>query len=162
MERVLELARLLGARTWEPPALIWKAMLLKNKGRLREAHESLVQAAEITRKMGRAFNAGRVFGALVWLMAEDADVRKAALDEGEAALKKSSLSHYAAALEEYTRNEPLWPTDFFIARGRALAKFGRGARDDETCEELKRLHDEAARIGLGSALPALDEALAAL
>jgi class 3 adenylate cyclase/tetratricopeptide (TPR) repeat protein len=186
VERVLELARLLGARTWEPPALIWKAMLLKNKGRLREAHESLVQAAEITRKMGRAFNAGRVFGALVWLMAEDADVRKAALDEGEAALKKSSLSHnyfnfyrfamdaslligdweavegYAAALEEYTRNEPLWPTDFFIARGRALAKFGRGARDDETCEELKRLHDEAARIGLGSALPALDEALAAL
>jgi tetratricopeptide (TPR) repeat protein len=184
VERVLELARMLGARAWEPPALVSKALLLKNKGRLREAHESLVQAAEITRKMGQAFNAGRVFGALAWVMAEDTDVRQAALDEGEAALKKSSLSHnyflfyrfamdaslrigdweavegYAAALEDYTRDEPLWPADFFIARGRALAQFSRGARDDETHKELQRLHDEAARIGLGCALPALEEALA--
>jgi class 3 adenylate cyclase/tetratricopeptide (TPR) repeat protein len=184
VERELELARMLGARTWEPPALVWKAMLLNSKGRLDEAHATLIEGAEISRKMGQAFNSGRVFGALALVMAEDAEIRQAAVDEGSAALEKNSLSHnyfcfyrnvmesslrigdwdavdhYAAALEDYTRDEPLWPTDYFIARGRALAKFGRGARDEETRNELQRLHDEATRVGLGSALPALEEALA--
>ena len=73
-----------------------------------------------------------------------------------------AVDGYATALEDYTRDEPLWPTDYFIARGRALAKFGRGNRDDATRSELKRLRDDADRIGLGCALPALEEALAAM
>ncbi len=52
-------------------------------------------------------------------------------------------------------------SDFWIARGRALVAFGRGKRDGETVNELKRLRDEADRVGLRSALPALEEALAA-
>ena len=57
--------------------------------------------------------------------------------------------------------EPLPRTDFFIARGRALAAFGRGNRDDAAMGEIKRLRDEAERVGLKPALSALDKALAA-
>jgi hypothetical protein len=65
---------------------------------------------------------------------------------------------YAAALENYTRDEPLGWTDFYIARGRALAAFGRGKRDETTMKELQRLEDEAERVGLKVALPALEKA----
>ncbi|HEX9583112.1 MAG TPA: hypothetical protein VGB36_01245, partial [Gammaproteobacteria bacterium] len=61
--------------------------------------------------------------------------------------------------EDYTRDEPLPWTDFFIARGRALAAFGRGRRDEVTMQALRRLHDQAARTGLRVALPALASAL---
>jgi class 3 adenylate cyclase/tetratricopeptide (TPR) repeat protein len=182
-EQQLSLARTLGARTWEPPALTWKAIVLQTKGRRSEARELLMQAASITREVGRAFNAGRIFGALAWVLAGDVAVRDAALDEGETALRDGSVSHnyfwfyrfaidaflsvndwarverYAAALEDYTRDEPLQWTDFFIARGRALATFGRGSRDDATMKELQHLRDEAERVGLKIALPALEEAL---
>ncbi|MEE9586695.1 MAG: adenylate/guanylate cyclase domain-containing protein [Hyphomicrobiaceae bacterium] len=182
-EQQLALARTLGARTWEPLALAWMAIVLGAKGRQSEARELLMEAASITREVGRAFNAGRIFGALAWVMASDAAAREAALDEGEAALREGSVSHnyfwfyrfaidallnandwerverYAAALEEYTRDEPLGWTDFFIARGRALAAFGRGKRDDATVKEVQRLRDEADRVGLASALPSLEDAL---
>ncbi len=80
----------------------------------------------------------------------------------DAALNDSdwdSVERYAAALENYTSAEPLPWTTFFITKGRALAKFGRGKRDDATMEELRHLLDEAERTGLRSALPALEEAL---
>lgn len=72
------------------------------------------------------------------------------------------VERYAHALEDYTRVEPLSWSDFFIARGRALAAFGRGERDASTMRKLQRLHDEAERGGLKTALPALSQALAAL
>jgi hypothetical protein len=50
-------------------------------------------------------------------------------------------------------------SDFFFARGRALAAFGRGDRGDITMHELQRLRDEAERVGLEVAIPALEEAL---
>ena len=71
------------------------------------------------------------------------------------------VERYAEAMEAFTSIEPLPRTDFFIARGRALAAFGRGSRDDKTMQELKRLRDEGERVGLKTALSALDEALAA-
>ena len=115
---------------------------------------------------------------------DDPSTRVDALNEGEALLQKGSLAHgylgfyrdameaclksgdwreverYAAALEDYTRPEPLPQSDFFIARGRVLAVYGRGKRDDATVQELKRLRDEAKRVGLKMALSALEEALA--
>jgi hypothetical protein len=71
----------------------------------------------------------------------------------------NEVDRYAQALEGYTSAEPLPYTDFFIARGRALAAFGRGYRDDATMQELQRLRDEAKHIGLEVAIPALDKAL---
>jgi hypothetical protein len=111
-------------------------------------------------------------------------VRRQALDEGEEILREGAVSHshlffyadgmdthlesnqwdevdrYAAALEEFTRPEPVPWCDFFIARGRTLAAYGRGNRDDSTIEELRRLRSEAERVGLRMALPALVAALA--
>ena len=71
------------------------------------------------------------------------------------------VERYAEALEDFTSIEPLPRTDFFVARGRALEAFGRGSRDDATMQEIKRLRDEAERVGLRTALSALDKALAA-
>ena len=180
----LILARTLGARAWEPLALLWKAIALQGNGRQTEAREVLMQAASITRDAGRAFNAGRIFGALA-LVAGDVAAREGALDEGETALREGSVGHnyfwfyrfamdallnvgdwerveaYAAAFEDYTRAEPLPWTEFFIARGRTLAAFGRGNRDEATIRELQRLRDEADRTGFKAALPALEEALSA-
>ena len=68
------------------------------------------------------------------------------------------VNRYAKALEDYTCAEPLPLTDFFIARGRALAKYSRGERGDETMDEIERLRDEAKRAGIKIALPALEEA----
>ncbi len=71
------------------------------------------------------------------------------------------VERYAEALKAFTSIEPLPRTDFFIARGRALAAFGRGIRDDATMQELQRLRGEAERVGFKTALSALDKALAA-
>ena len=71
------------------------------------------------------------------------------------------VERHAAALECFTRHEPVPWTRFFIARGRALAAYGRGQRGRATIGGLRRLRDEADRAGLKAALPALDQALAA-
>ena len=68
----------------------------------------------------------------------------------------------ATALEDFTGPEPLPWCDFFIARGRTLASYGRGNRDVATMQELGRLRDEAERVGLRIFLPALGTALAAV
>jgi hypothetical protein len=70
------------------------------------------------------------------------------------------VERYARALEEFTRPEPLPWCDFFIARGRILAAYGCGKREDSTIEELRRLRDQAESVGLRRALPALDAAIA--
>ena len=64
-------------------------------------------------------------------------------------------------MESYTRGQPVPWADFFIARGRALAAFGRGARDEKTLGEIARLREEAEEVGLKIAVPALDAALGA-
>ncbi len=118
-------------------------------------------------------------------MTDRSEARGRCLDDGEAILHEGCVGHnylafypdaiqialdqsdwdaverYAAALEDYTRPEPVPRTDFFIARGRALAAFGRGRCDEASLAELARLRDEAARVGLRTALPALEAALEA-
>ena len=69
------------------------------------------------------------------------------------------VERYAAALAEFTRSEPLPWSDFFIARGRALAAVGQGRRDAALIAELKRLRDEGERLGLERALPEIRSAL---
>ena len=160
-------------------------MLHETKGRHSQAIDELERYVAMAREVSLGFQAPRMVGFLA-AITDDPVVRKNALKEVDAMLRTGSLGHnflavyryamdaclrsgdweeverYAAALEDFTRPEPLPSSDFFIARGRTLAAFGRGSRDDKTMQELKRLRDEAAGVGLVTALPALEEALAAI
>ena len=184
IEQAQTLVRRLGARRFEARNLLCMAKILRLEGRRTEAGKQLEEAIAISRETGIGFVGPRILGELA-LATDNPNVRQSALDEGEMILRAGSVGHnhlwfyrdaldaalnigdwdgverYAATLEEFTRPEPLPWTDFFIARGRALAAYGRGKRDDATLRELQRLRVDAARVGLKTALRALDEALTA-
>jgi hypothetical protein len=185
MDRVRELIEQLGARAWEP-AIGWHlAMLHETEGRHRQAIDEMERGLAIAREASVGFQAPQMLGFFT-AMIDDPVARKDALIEAEGMLRKGALGHnflmvyryamdaclrsgdwneverYAKALEDYTRPEPLPSSNIFIARGRALAAFGRGQRDAATTDALLRLRDEAAGVGLVTALPALEEALAAI
>jgi hypothetical protein len=67
---------------------------------------------------------------------------------------------YAQALEDYTRPEPLPWAEFWISWGRALAAYGREPRSTAAVDAVKCVQDEARRIGMLPAMPALRRALA--
>ena len=60
-------------------------------------------------------------------------------------------------LADYTRAEPMPWSDFYVARGRALASWGKGARSDALLAEIARLASQAARCRLDRARIALDQ-----
>jgi len=83
----------------------------------------------------------------------EASLRSAAWDEA---------ARLAGVMADYTRAEPLPWSDFFIARGRVLAAFGRGERGAPISAELDSLRDEAERTGFAPELEALEAALATI
>jgi tetratricopeptide (TPR) repeat protein len=156
---------------------------LRHDDRRRDQAEPiLAEALALSRETGVTFIGPRVLAAKA-LVTASGPARREALAEGEAILRSGCLAHnalwfyrdaieaslnagewavaerHAAALEAYTRPEPLPWAELFIARGRALAAHGRGRRDGTTVQEFRRLRDEADRIGLLAALPSLDRAL---
>lgn len=178
------LALQLGAMRFEAQNLTWLARIRIAQSRRSEALELLEQALQISRDTGVTFTGPRVLSGTA-LATEDPERRRSVLEEGEAVLRSGAISHnyfwfyrdaievslnsgdwesvelYAAALEDYTRPEPLPWCDFFIARGRALAAFGQGRRGAETLAELRRLREQAERRGFMTVLPTLDAALEA-
>ena len=124
------------------------------EGRRGEALEVLEEAMAISRETGLGFHGPNILGALAEA-AQDPQQRRRALAEGEAIIRGGAVGHnhlrfypdaittaldlgewdeaerYAEALEDYTRPEPLPWSDFFVARGRALAALGRGRRRRE-------------------------------
>ncbi len=177
------LAGRLGARRFEPLYLNCHAKVLRAEGRSAEALKLLERSLAISRETALGFSGPSVLGALA-LTTDDPQVRREALAEGESLLRDGSVAHnhfrfyrdaidaslrvgewseaerLASALEDFTRPEPLPWTDFYIARGRALAAWGRGQMDDTTKSMLIHLMDEARHAGLRLALPALEEVLA--
>jgi hypothetical protein len=127
-----------------------------------------------------------------WMLAQlakttrDPSRRAQALAECEALLARGSVGHnhlwsyryciaasldagawdeaerYARALEDYTRPEPLAWSNLWTAWGRALAAHGRRKGDPGLRDRLAALRDRAASVGMGAALPRLDQALADL
>jgi hypothetical protein len=120
------------------------------------------------------------------LSTDDADERRAALDEGKSLLQSSSMGHnhfnfcedgidaclqagdwdglewFARHLQDYTRAEPLPFSEFVIARGRALADFGRGERGGDLAARLRQLQQQARSVGLLFQVIAIENALAEL
>lgn len=114
----------------------------------------------------------------------DPQRRNTALAEAEQLLAKSSVGHnyywfyrdamdatlaagdwaeaerYADALERFTTEEPVAWSDFFVARTRALAAHAREPNDEALRASLRELVTEAQRVGMRSALPAMERALA--
>jgi class 3 adenylate cyclase/tetratricopeptide (TPR) repeat protein len=183
LERGEELIEYLGARRFAATTLGWRARVQIAKGAPSEAVEMARAALEICYETGVGFNGPRVLS-IIALATRDSGERQRALEEGEKLLAEGSVGHnhlyfyrdaietkledgdwdgaerYAEALEDFARPEPMQWSDLYCARGRALAAFGRGRRDPETLTELRRLREEAERVGFVAALPALDAALA--
>ncbi|MCH7477552.1 MAG: hypothetical protein IIA14_05570 [SAR324 cluster bacterium] len=183
LEQSLALARALKAGRFEAFTLCHLGKVAAMEGNRGKGVNYLERALKISRKTGITFSGPWILGALA-LFTDDPAQRRQALAEGEKLLREGCVSHnyfwfyryamevslnegnwdeaerYAAALEEYTRPEPLPWTDFFIARGRALAAHGRGRRDEALTAELEALRDEAARVGFKPEIPALERVLA--
>jgi len=173
----------LGARRFEAQNLCFEAKVARVQGRRADAVKLCERAMVICRETGIGFIGPRVLAEIA-LSSDDPATQQQALQDGESLLKEGSVSHnhfnffrdamsvcldkedweeverYAAELETFTSAEPLSWCDFYIARGRALAAYGRGNRDGATIQELERLQDEAERTGLKAALPELESALA--
>ena len=172
----------LGARRFRSTVLAWRARGLLIRGRRDEALKLARAAYEMTRAVGFGFDGPRVLS-VVALASEDRNARRAALDEGEALIRRGTVAHnqfhfyrdameivlaeqnwpaverYAEALETFARPEPLPWSTFFVARARALAARGRGQRDGALAGELERLRAEAARRGFITSIPAIERAL---
>lgn len=185
IEQRLNIARRLHARTFEISALAHLGNIAVKEGHRSEAVELAQEAIDMLRgsETSKRFWGPYALGTLA-LATDDPDCRRSALEEGqeellngdclslnylwfyrdamEASLQAKAwdnVERYAMALEDYTRTEPLPWSDYYIARARTLAAFGRGNRDDATAKELLHLRDEAERVGLKVAIPALEEAL---
>jgi class 3 adenylate cyclase/tetratricopeptide (TPR) repeat protein len=182
----LALAESLGANRFKPFLMIYRARIALDRsgadpgalpiGLMQEAYE-------LSKETGIGFLGPWVLCTLALANTDPARSREA-LSEGEALLKEGCVGHnyfdfyrtaidislrdqvwseaerYADALQAYAAEEPLPWSDFFAARGRALARHGGGARDDDTLSTLSALKAEAVRVGLQSAVPPLAEALA--
>ena len=177
-ERALEMARQLGARRFETMPFFNLARIAAIEGSQSEAAKLAEEAVAISRDTGVKFLGPWALGVLA-LVTTDTSRQDWALTEGEKILGEGCAGHnylnfyrdameaslnmqnwdrverYAAALEEYTCAEPLAWSDFYIARARALAAYGRGERHDTIVAELRRRRDEATRAGLKSAASGL-------
>ena len=155
---------------------------LTELGERSEVIDLLRRGYQASRETGLAYDGAWILGMLARL-SDDSVEQTWALAEGEALLQTGSVSHnhlhfyqiaidvalhrqnwteaerYANALTAYTHAEPLPWSNFYSARGQALAAFGQGHREPALLAELKALYQEARRIGLHSALPALHSAL---
>jgi tetratricopeptide (TPR) repeat protein len=182
-ERRGSLIRALGALRFESLDLETRATIAYAEGRPSEGLELMQRSVASCRLHARSFLGPWILGHFA-VTTDDPSARRDALAEGEAILGEGAVSHshlwfyryaieaslndaawseaerYATALENYTRPEPLPWAELFIGLGRALAARGRDRDDHTTVSELHRLHYEARRLDLATALPMIDRGLA--
>ncbi len=185
-DQLLEAAKLIeriGARRFVPENLTYLAKTMRAEGRRFEARGLLDEAIAVSRETGLRFFGPRILAELA-LAAEDPAEQQKALSEGENILGEGCVGHnhlwfyrdaieaalsardwravdrYVAALAAFTEPEPLPWSNFFIARGRTLADFGCGRRDDSMLGELRHLRNQAGQAGLKLSVEAIEQALA--
>jgi tetratricopeptide (TPR) repeat protein len=183
LEQSLALAEMMHNDRFKAYVMYQQARALLARDRRAEAKVLLDDALANSRRTGVTFIGPRLLATLA-IVTADPERRRLALAEGEAVLQMPCLAHnalwfhrdaieacldakdwkgasrYADLLETYTRPEALPWADFFIARGRALARCGAGAADRATLAMLDDLRATAERIGFRTALPAIERALA--
>lgn len=160
--RAEALAREIGAKRFLTVILSHTAWASIELGDFARARHVLREALSLARETGEGFLGPTV---LVWIASatDDATEREQALAEAEAILAKGAIGHnyiyfyrfgmetalkgreweralrYADALEAYLAAEPLPLTTCVIEKCRAMVRWGRGPRDEETRAELRRL-----------------------
>lgn len=185
VERMHALIAITGARRFLCNYFVTNGLLSAQQGDRARGQALLLEARAHCEEAASAFLGAFVLGRLA-LITDDEPLRADALRQGQALLDKGSVSHshfyfyrdamavsatlarwseverYADRLQAYTRAEPLPWTDLFIARARALARFGRDPQDAQARAELLRIRDEAQRVGLHEAglPPDVESALA--
>ena len=181
LELAMAEARRLGARRFEPLAMVWLAKILAIEGARDEAEALIAETLDMCRASAFAFAGPMALGVLA-LTSRDADTRRRALTEAEDTLARGAVSQnylffyrdameasladghfdaverFAAALDGYASEEPLPYTRFFAARGRALARTLGGETGDDIASTLADLCEEAHRVGFVIAARSLDEA----
>ena len=181
-QAALQLIRSLGARRFEAQMLAVNALLALRQGQREEAVEFAEESLAICRTHGMGHIGPWAYGVRA-LIETEPTARLRFLDEGERQLTLGCVSHNHVQLRElaidalleigdwngvdancdrirvYTADEPLPVSNFSIARGTALARFGRGERGDALRAQLGALHEEGTRAELNSYLPALAGAL---
>jgi hypothetical protein len=143
----------------------------------------LREALAICNEAGTQFCGPKVISALSRAV-EDPVERRALLAEGEEMLGRGAVGHnhlwfhrdaieaflsasdrdgvmhHVAALENYTRAEPLPWSEVFAARGRALARILQGGVRDGLHADLISIRATLLGSGLTAFLPAIEVALA--
>lgn len=161
-----------------------RARVLLATDHRREATALLREALALCREVGTQFSAPKAVGALSRAVEDDGE-RARLLAEGADMLERGAVGHnhlwfyrdaieamlsagdsagalrYVAALEGYTRAEPLPWADLFVARGRVLARAQQDHAGEEIQHELERVRAALVEAGFDSYLPAVDAALAA-
>ena len=183
-ERVLELGEMLGSVRFSQEAMAFLGVLLNGQGRKEEALASVRAAIAGARKLGLAFGGPRMLGHLARITDDPIEADRA-IAEANAIIKGGCVGHnhfffyrdalevmigrddwdkvvrYADALADFPPGEMQPWSNYYSSRARALANWGLGARGEEVLSALTHFRDEASRIGLIVALPALDRALRA-
>jgi class 3 adenylate cyclase/predicted ATPase len=172
----------LGLEVFKPEIPQQRAEALFQLGDRKEALRELVQAADLARQTRPGYTLATILGRLAFVT-EDATQREVALQEGLERLDSGSLSHnhfdfhryameamlkigawervepFAAKLQAYPVGEVVPWSRYFAARGRALAAFGAGNRNEATVAQIRALYAEAADCGLMAAVPRLEAAI---
>ncbi|MBT5897331.1 MAG: hypothetical protein HOH61_15630, partial [Rhodospirillaceae bacterium] len=177
-----DIVKRIGAKVWEP--LVWSNMALcrfhqgDRAGSIAAARKGATMAVETSRALLGAWALG-----ILGLIAEDAKESGAALEQGEAILAERVVGHchlwfyryameaslnaghfdaaeyHANRLEEFTKAEPLRWSDILIARCRLLSAHARKTNDGQIRAELLALKTVIEQADLGTALPAIEQAL---
>ena len=180
----LELIRSVGAKRFEAQLLALTALMALRRGERGSALRDVEEALAICRAHGMGHIGPWAYGVRA-LVETDPAARVRFLEEGERQLALGCVSHNHLQLRElaidalleigdwdgvdascariraYTADEPLPTSEFVMARGTALAQFGRGDRSDALRESLLGLQAEGANAELNTFLPAIAGALAA-
>ena len=179
---VSALGEKLGSVRFSQEAMAFMGVRLNAQGRSAEALSKIRTSIAAARELGFSFGGPRMLGHLSRIT-KDTNEQDDALAEAEAIIQSGCVGHnqpfffrdaievmldrgdwndvsrYADALAAFPPGETLPWSEYYSARARGLTAWEQGARDDEAVATLNRLRDEAQRIGLVSAVPAINRAL---
>lgn len=181
-ERVVALARQLGTPRFEAEGLLVVGLARRGLGETSVALATLERAAGQALQVAPTYSGAWALAALAMACGDEARGRTL-LGDGERLLAGGSVSHnhlefhrfaieflldagdadgvrrHAAALADYTRDEPLPWADVIVARAEVLAAVSDGRRRRTSARRLREVLDAVEHMGFEALAPRLREAL---